>query len=180
MRREESQQSIAWRGWGWGAPDGHQMNKLWRPPFCRIGSPTTPLSHPLLYSTPPPLSSLLTVQFPSLASLLLPANCDWSLIMGPPHQTPPSPRNRCVWEETGMSKCYQRQKTARDLEVTHNKTGCSSACRGTELLKAGSPKKNKIYILFLTCMLTKKRFTNILSALSFLSLIWRIGYSEQW
>ena len=30
-----------------------------------------------------------------------------------------------------MSKCYLRQRTARETEVTHNKTGRSSECTST-------------------------------------------------
>ena len=118
-----------WRGKG--EPDGHQMNKLWRAPFCRMGSPS-PL-RPTLPSPPllPLFSSLsLTVQFPPLASLLLPANCEWSLIIGPPIRPRPKVSRR-LREETGMSKCYPRQQTARETEVTHNKAGRSSGCTGT-------------------------------------------------
>lgn len=105
------------------------MNKLWRAPFCRTGS--TPF-HPTLLSPPLLLSSLLslTVQFPPLASLLLPANCEWSLIIGPPTRLR-SEVSQCLREETGMSKCYLRQQTARETEVTHNKSRCSPECTST-------------------------------------------------
>lgn len=108
---------------GKGDSDGHQMNKLWRAPFCRMGS-QPPLSTPppppprrrasLLFSPALLLSSLLslTVQFPPLASMLLPANCEWSLIIGPPTRLRSEPSQR-LREETGMSKCYLRQQTAR-------------------------------------------------------------------
>lgn len=116
-------------------PDGHQMNKLWRAPFCRMGSPPLPTAPPFASRSPPLLlSSLLslTVQFPPLAALLLPANCDWSLIIGPPIH-PQSEVLQCLRKETGMSKCYPRQQTARETEVTHNKTGRSSECAGIPL-----------------------------------------------
>lgn len=100
---------------------------------------------------PPPPSSLLlssllslTVQFPPLASLLLPANCEWSLIIGPPTRLR-SEVSQCLREETGMSKCYLRQQTARETEVTHNKTGRSSECTGTSAapLTAHTDKKTR-------------------------------------
>lgn len=123
---------------GKGASDGHQMNKLWRAPFCRMGS-QPPLS-PLLPPAPPSspallLSSLLslTVQFPPLASMLLPANCEWSLIIGPPTRLRSEPSQR-LREETGMSKCYLRQQTARGTirpnvhPETHQR--CAASQRG--------------------------------------------------
>lgn len=98
--------------------------------------------HPTLLSPPLLLSSLLplTVQFPPLASLLLPANCEWSLIIGPPTRLR-SEVSQCLREETGMSKCYLRQQTARETEVTHNKTGRSSECTSTAPLTAHTEKK---------------------------------------
>lgn len=121
------------------------MNKLWRAPFCRMGS-TPPTLHPTLLSPPLLLSSLLslTVQFPPLASLLLPANCEWSLIIGPPTRLR-SEVSQCLREETGMSKCYLRQQTARETEVTHNKTGRSSECTSTSAapLTAHTDKKTR-------------------------------------
>lgn len=97
---------------------------------------TVPPTPPL--STPPSspallLSSLLslTVQFPPLASLLLPANCEWSLIIGPPTRLR-SELSQRLREETGMSKCYRRQQTARGTlrpnvhPKTHQRLRCPS------------------------------------------------------
>lgn len=86
-------------GWGHSPPP---------PPPARPPLSAPPSSLALL------LSSLLslTVQFPPLASMLLPANCEWSLIIGPPTRLRSEPSQR-LREETGMSKCYQRQQTAR-------------------------------------------------------------------
>lgn len=104
----------------------------------------TPPPPPTLLSPPLLLSSLLslTVQFPPLASLLLPANCEWSLIIWPPTRLR-SEVSQCLREETGMSKCYLRQQTASKTEVTHNKTGRSSECTGASVapLTARTDKK---------------------------------------
>lgn len=146
--------------WGRVESDEHQMNKLWRAPFWRMGSPPFPLSLSLslsaplyssLFSLPVLLSSLLfsllTVQFPPLASLLLPANCEWSLIIGPPIH-PRSEESQRLKEETGMSKCYPRQQTARETEVTHNKAGRSSGCMstGAAFLQGCADEKADVWI----------------------------------
>lgn len=137
----EGGRSTEQREGGNGDSDGHQMNKLWRAPFCRMGSQSPPS---LSLSTPPSSAALLpssllslTVQFPPLASLLLPANCEWSLIIGPPTRLR-SELSQRLREETGMSKCYLRQQTARGTlrpnvhPKTHQRCAAPQRGRGRE------------------------------------------------
>lgn len=136
-RGEEGQWSCGWEGNC--KPDGHQMNKLWRAPFCRMGvnlppgSPHFSLPSPYLDSLPVPpfpsplcssslLLSLWQFNFPPLASLLLPANCEWSLIIGPPHS--PSVRGYRRVSERRL-EC---QNVIRDSE--HSERGRSHAGSG--------------------------------------------------
>lgn len=123
--REVSRAVLEREGRAWWAPNEQIMTG------SILQDGVTP-PHPTLLSPPLLLSSLLslTVQFPPLASLLLPANCEWSLIIGPPIH-PGSEASLCLREETGMPKCYPRQQTSRETEVTHNKAGRSSGCRST-------------------------------------------------
>lgn len=104
--------------------------------------PSTPPSS-LLHSSSL-LFSLWQFNFP----LSPPCSCllivSEALSFGPPLAF--GPRYRGVWrEETGMSKCYLRQQTARKTEVTHNKTGRSSECSGASAapLTACADKKTR-------------------------------------
>lgn len=129
-------------------PDGHQMNKLWRAPFCRMGV-NLPLQ-PQPPAQPPPLLLLqlllssLTVQFPPLASLLLPANCEWSLIIGPPYS--PSVRGyRSVWER--RLECQNVIRDSRQSERRRSHT------RRPGILS----ERNKAQVIYLLRTRTKKK-----------------------
>lgn len=132
----EGGRSTEQREGGKGDSDGHQMNKLWRAPFCRMGSQSPPFSlsprHPPLLRSSSPLFSLWQFNFPRSP----PCSCllivSEALSLGPPLAFGQS--HRSVWEETGMSKCYLRQQTARGTlrPNVHPKTHqrCAAPQRG--------------------------------------------------
>lgn len=129
-------------GWGHSPPP--------TPPF------STPPSSPALL-----LSSLLslTVQFPPLASLLLPANCEWSLIIGPPTRLR-SELSQRLREETGMSKCYRRQQTARGTlrpnvhPKTHQRLRCPSEETHTRRPSRGIQKPARRLSNYTSCQIS--------------------------